>query len=673
MTTAAIYARVSSARQREEQTIASQTAALIEYAANTGLDLGPDWVFEDDGYSGATLVRPALERLRDLVAEVGVDVVLCYSPDRLARKYVYQALLIEELGRLGTEVRFLRGPKTETPEDALLVQFQGMIAEYERAQIVERTRRGKVHRARTGSVNVLSGAPYGYRYVRKNESAEARFEILEPQASVVREIFRLYTEEMLSIGEIARQLTRDRFPTATGKANWDRSTVWGTLRNPAYTGHASFAKTTRTDARPALTRRPRLAGRRLPERPARRDRAPEEWIGIPVPAIIGEDVFAMAARRLDENKRFAARNTKEPSLLQGLLVCEHCGYAYYRTSTRTSARKLYYYRCLGSDDYRYPQGRICDTRPLRQDALDALVWRQVSELLADPALIRGEIERRLAELRQTDPTNAQQARLERELARVTTASRRLVEAYQEDLLSLDELRSRVPELRKKESSLRAQLDALAADAVDRETYLALVEDLEGFLARLQEAAASSSVEDRQKVLRLVVREVLVGRERIVIRHSVPISRVDHPPGLRLRGSRQDATLGCTGDGVFLAAEFGQETGLEERLDQGQDLLVLDPSSHSVHEGRVRDLVEARLDVRLQYPLVGVDAVQVDVRDGVAGPSVGAEPVRGGLEARLEDGLEHQLERCLHHPVSHGPDAQPPELAVGLGDHPLPDA
>jgi site-specific DNA recombinase len=132
VTTAAIYARVSSARQREEQTIASQTSALIEYAARTGLEVGPDWVFEDDGYSGATLVRPALERLRDLVAEVGVDVVLCYSPDRLARKYVYQALLVEELGRLGTEVRFLRSPKTETAEDALLVQFQGMIAEYER-------------------------------------------------------------------------------------------------------------------------------------------------------------------------------------------------------------------------------------------------------------------------------------------------------------------------------------------------------------------------------------------------------------------------------------------------------------------------------------------------------------------------------------------------------------
>lgn len=541
MTTAAIYARVSSARQREEQTIASQTAALVEYAAGAGLEVGSGWIFEDDGHSGATLVRPGLERLRDVVAEVGIDVVLCYSPDRLARKYVYQMLLIEEFARLGTEVRFLKGRKAETPEDALLVQFQGMIAEYERAQIAERTRRGKVHRARRGSVNVLSGAPYGYRYVRKSEVSEARYEIVELEASVVREVFRLYVEEMVSIGEVARILTRRGIPTATGKAVWDRSTIWGFLRNPAYAGRASFGKTGRVDARPALSRRVRLAGRSMSRHPAHRDRPREEWINVPVPPIITEEVHALAARRLAENKRFAARNTKEPSLLQGLLVCEHCGYAYYRTSTRTSARKLYYYRCLGSDDYRYPEGRVCDAKPVRQDELDAVVWQEVSGLLTDPSLIEAELERRLAELRQGDPARSQRARLERELARVTTATRRLVEAYQEELLTLDELRGRIPELRKKEVGLRTQLDALDAEIVDRESCLALADDLASFLARLREAAQSSSIPNRQKVLRLLVKDVLVGRDRILVRHSIPSSRRDPPPGLLLRGRRHFAS------------------------------------------------------------------------------------------------------------------------------------
>jgi len=159
MTTAAIYARVSSARQREEQTIASQTTALMEAARQWGLEVPAEWIFEDEGYSGATLVRPALERLRDLAAQVPVDIVLCYAPDRLARRYAYQALLIDEFARVGTEIRFVKAPRAETPEDELLIQFQGMIAEYERAQIAERTRRGKTHRARAGVVNVLGGAP----------------------------------------------------------------------------------------------------------------------------------------------------------------------------------------------------------------------------------------------------------------------------------------------------------------------------------------------------------------------------------------------------------------------------------------------------------------------------------------------------------------------------------
>src|SRR5262245_25716340 len=167
MRTAAIYARVSSDKQKEEQTIASQTAALQEYAGAQGLSVPAEWVFEDEGVSGATLIRPALERLRDLIVQVGVEVVLCYSPDRLSRKYAHQVLLMEEFVRFGTEVKFLRGPKAGTPEDELLLQFQGMIAEYERAQIAERCRRGKLYRARAGSVNVLARAPYGYRYVRK--------------------------------------------------------------------------------------------------------------------------------------------------------------------------------------------------------------------------------------------------------------------------------------------------------------------------------------------------------------------------------------------------------------------------------------------------------------------------------------------------------------------------
>src|SRR5258707_6002979 len=201
----AIYARVSSEQQREENTIASQTASLIEFAQAHDLDVPKEWVFEDEGYSGATLERPALERLRDLAAEGQIQVMLAYAPDRLSRKYAYQILLIEELARSGVETLFVKAPQGSSAEDQLLLQFQGMIAGYERAQILERSRRGKRHRAQSGEVSVMSGAPYGYRYMRKTEEAPAAYAVFDAEARVVQRIYEMYTVEGLSIGEITRR------------------------------------------------------------------------------------------------------------------------------------------------------------------------------------------------------------------------------------------------------------------------------------------------------------------------------------------------------------------------------------------------------------------------------------------------------------------------------------
>ena len=150
MKIAAIYARVSSARQKDENTIVSQTAALRAFAQQQGFSVPNEWVIEDEGFSGASLIRPGLEKVRDLSAAGQIEAVLVYSPDRLSRKYAYQVLLMEEFARHDVETVFIKAPQSATPEDQLLLQFQGMIAEYERAQILERSRRGKRHRALQG-------------------------------------------------------------------------------------------------------------------------------------------------------------------------------------------------------------------------------------------------------------------------------------------------------------------------------------------------------------------------------------------------------------------------------------------------------------------------------------------------------------------------------------------
>src|SRR5664280_1004192 len=225
--------------------------------------------------------------------QVGVDVVLCYSPDRLARKFAYQALLIEEFTRAGTRVEFVQGPRGGSPEDQLLVQFQGMFAEYEKAQILERSRRGKAHRARSGSVNVLSGAPFGYRYVRKSDQAGAGYEIVGPEAVLVAEMFRRYADDGASIAALAGWLTAAGAVTRTGKSRWDRSVIWAMLRNPAYAGRAMFGKTMASTESPGLNRVARQQGRTTPRavKSVDRGRPRADWVEIPVPAIVSAETF----------------------------------------------------------------------------------------------------------------------------------------------------------------------------------------------------------------------------------------------------------------------------------------------------------------------------------------------------------------------------------------------
>ncbi len=510
MRMAAIYARVSSEQQRGENTIASQTASLIEFARSHDLEVPAEWVFEDEGYSGATLERPGLERVRDLAAEGQIQVVLAYAPDRLSRKYAYQILLIEEFARHGVETLFVKAPQGDSAEDHLLVQFQGMIAEYERAQILERSRRGKRHRAHSGEISVMSNAPYGYRYIRKTDEAPAAYFVEEAEAHVVRRVYEMYTVDGLSIGEITRRLNAEGIATRKLSARWERSVVWGVLRNPAYRGVACFGKTC-ASARTRVMRPQRRRGVTTPSTTAGHERPREEWIEIPVPALVSEESFARAQELLRENKVRSRRRTIAPSVVQGLVSCAKCGYAFSRTSTQTSARKIHYYKCIGSDSWRKLGGPVCDNRRfVRQELLDQIVWAEVIRLLEEPALIQQELDRRLAAARSSDPSRKREQSLQRELTHVGKGIERLLNAYQEGLLSIEQLRERVPVLHQRQHALRAELQAIADQTNDRAAFLRLAETLTAFLARLRSAAETLSVPERQRIVRLLVKDVLVG-------------------------------------------------------------------------------------------------------------------------------------------------------------------
>jgi site-specific DNA recombinase len=555
---AAIYTRVSSDRQKESDTIASQTAALVEYAKAHGYAVPPEWIFQDEGYSGASLVRPGLEALRDLAAQGQITTVLIYSPDRLSRKYAYQVLLGEELSRCGVEVVFLKSPAGSSPEDQLVVQFQGMIAEYERAQIAERSRRGKRYKAQQGVVNVLSGAPYGYQYMRKTDTSAAYYEVIESEAGVVRMVFRMYTQQGLSINAIARSLNKRGISTRTGKTRWERSVVWAMLRNPAYEGKACYGKTEQSP-RQRITRPLRQKNGIANRTNCHRERPRADWIEVSVPALVSKETFALAQEQLTKNKHHSLRRTIEPTLLQGMLVCQQCGYALYRCSTRTSKRKLYYYRCLGADAYRRLKGALCRNRPVRSDYLDKFVWDQIVCLLEDGTLMQAEIDRRKETARNTDPRRQRNEALRKEQARLGNNVERLVTAYQEGLLSLEQLRQRMPELNKKSQAVECELRSLDMAAMDQTRYLQLAESLEGFRTKLRVRAKTLDVCERQQILRLLVKEILVDANSLTIRHSLPIPQISsgsnnaQPPNSIPSGTSQKPHYLLRSGGNFTSA------------------------------------------------------------------------------------------------------------------------
>jgi site-specific DNA recombinase len=236
---------------------------------------------------------------------------------------------MDEFHRAGVEVVFLNRELGRSPEDELLVQVQGMVAEYERAKILERSRRGKRHAAHAGVVSVRWGAPYGYPYRSKPlGGGVARFDIVEHEARVGRQVFSWVGQERVSIGEVCRRLQRAGEPRRDGKTTWDRSVVWGRLKNPAYKGTAGFGKT-RVGAlkRPLRAQRRRSLHSRQPH--AIEDGPREEWIFVPVPAILESALYEAVQEQLTENCRRARQGQRGVRyLLQGLLVCKVCGYAY---------------------------------------------------------------------------------------------------------------------------------------------------------------------------------------------------------------------------------------------------------------------------------------------------------------------------------------------------------
>lgn len=520
----ALYARVSTAQQEKQGTIASQLAALAAYADEHGLAIAPEHQYVDDGYSGARLDRPGLERLRDAVWRGELDSVLILAPDRLARHYAYQYVVIEELERAGCAVVFVNGPFNSSPEERLVREVHGLFAEFERAAFQERGRRGKLYAARQGAFFTGAG-PYGYTYLKGRDGQPPRCAVNEGEAAVVRQLFAWLVEEQLSTYALAQRLTAQRVPTRHGEAPWSASSVYKILNSRLYTGTHYYNRSMNAPE-PA---RDGGSGRRVTKDPRRCLRPAAEWIPIPWPALISEELFALAARQLQLNRERSPRKTRHQYLLSGLLYCGSCGRRLGGHAGVASRR----YECTRRRATEPPERR-CQLRSVSQPDIEPVVWGHIAQLLQRPDLITTYL-RQQQQGDGPELTDAQRElqRLGRQRAALEREEQRLIDAYQVGAVELDELQERRQRLREAGQQLRQREQVVTGQVAAAQRTQSLAETVAAFCARLSGQLADPAFAVKQQILRLVIERIDVTDDAIIIRHIIPgedTSRLYPRPG-----------------------------------------------------------------------------------------------------------------------------------------------
>ncbi len=508
----ALYARVSSDRQRDEGTIASQVQQLKDFAAAEGLWPDDRHIYLDDGQSGYYLDRPGLDALRDAARDGLVETVLVQDPDRLSRKYAYQVLLLEEFARWQVVVRFLKQPPPESPEQRLLVQIQGVIAEYERAKITERTRRGRLFWARQGRP-VPGRVPYGYTRIPRQGDEPPSMEVNPETAQLVRQIYDWYVNDNLSYWQITRRLTNMGTPPRRrrGHTYWNPASVRCILMNDAYLGTW-------------YVNRHKLESRGGQMRPRQVKRGRDEWIPIPIPALISPEVFlkAQEIRASDGHRGPPPLKYVETHLLRRLVVCGHCNRK--MSSTVSHGGHHRYYWCRGTDpQHMRPRRYLCPHPTVTAPPLDELVWRDVVALLSDPQVLLSAW-REQHQIESSSSLTAEEVKaLKRQMRDGERQRRRLLDAYEQGVIELDELTSRRNAIEQKLDSAKRKLDDLSRQAAPGLSFRNLETNIEEVCRRLCGQLRGMGVRRRMQLCRSLIDKVVVKNHDVQIYYKLPVS------------------------------------------------------------------------------------------------------------------------------------------------------
>jgi site-specific DNA recombinase len=515
---AALYVRVSTDRQQHAQTIEQQVTQLRTYvAARDGWTVAEEHVFRDDGYSGAKLDRPGLDALRDHAARAAFDVVVVTAPDRLARNFVHQMVVLEELERRGVRVVFCDRPLSDDPHEQLVTQIRGAVAEYERTLIADRMRRGRQARLRSGQLLPWTRAPYGYRLHPERPRDPAAVQVDPVAAVVVQELFAAYAAGGVTLHTLAAQLTARRVPTPTGRPIWRSTTIRNLLTNPAYKGQAASGR-----LRTAPARRRWSALAPVGKGASTRVHPCQEWITVPVPALVSAEQFDLVARRLAANQRSARRSTTHPYLLRGLVSCGSCRLScsgVTRTATDTRYR---YYRCRGKMA-RVSSGRssCCPARFIPATQLDELVWADLCAVLQQPQLVAQALQRAHSGAWVPGELRRRQATLRQVRASVARQRQRLLEAYLAEVIDLAAFQRQERTLAGQEADLLAREREVAAQGERLVEVSAIAQSMTQVLEGLRVGLGQAGFEQRRQLVELLIDRVVVTDGQVEIRYVIP--------------------------------------------------------------------------------------------------------------------------------------------------------
>ncbi|WCR58316.1 recombinase family protein [Wolbachia endosymbiont of Ctenocephalides felis wCfeJ] len=509
MTIVALYARVSSQLQAQKNTIESQIAELERRIAQDNHKLLDENKFEDNGFTGSNLEREGLKKLLSKVEEKKINKIYIHSLDRLSRDGRDQRNIIDKCKSVGVDIISLDCKIEDTPSSNLLVDIKGAVARHELGVTSERCMRGKIHRASKGCVSVMGHRSFGYYLIKHLDREKTKIEINEEEAKVVKDLFKWIGLERISLHKAVQRLQDRCILSPTGKEVWSKSTISKILRNKAYKGKMEFGKTKVGAIKQEIRARWKI--RQLNFSVYSTDE--KDRIKIPVPRIVEDELFNIVQKQLDENReRARVRQSGKKHLLQGLIACGYCKYNYYIARNAIGSR---YYRCSGIDANRFGGTRVCNSKSIRAEILEIIVWDEIKKTLKGPDAIAREYKHRLLEHKNGQPNDE----LEKERGKLEQGIKRLAYVYARGHISQEEYDQEVEGMEKRLKVIREQQEKMVDEKELQRKLDFTIGSIEGFVSGIRSELDQADWETKLSIILYLVRSIKINHDdmRIVFR------------------------------------------------------------------------------------------------------------------------------------------------------------